>query len=154
MLWGYEVIPVVTLVAAVVVGIISNGFSKDQRETIKNLFCKKVDEGDDLVIAEIKRMIKVSQTNLKEREKELVTRKQELVNLENEFNNAKTTVTAKRKMFSMVPQLATEDEVQEAINYAVKCEAAVNDKKGEIEKVQDAIKTLTTTINALQSQLK
>lgn len=150
-LWGYEVVPVLTLIAAVVVGIFSNGYSKEQNETIKNLFCKSGD--DELVTAEIKRMVKYNQDALKVKEKELVAKKQELVNLESALTQANITVQAKQKMFNMTPQLATADDVQEAKNHAVNAEAAVNDKKGEIEKVQSEIKQITTTINALKSQL-
>lgn len=150
-LWGYEVIPVVTLIAAVTVGIISNGYSKDQNATIKALFCKSDDE--EIVNEEIKRQIKLNQDALKVKEKDLITKKQELVNLENSYTAAKNTVLAKEKMFNMTPQLATAENVQEAKNNAVKCEAEVNDKKAEIEKVQSEIKTFTTTINALKTQL-
>lgn len=151
-LWGYEVIPVVTLVAAVTVGILSNGFSKDEMKTIKALFCKSSD--DEIVTEEIKRTIKNSEAELKANNKLLTVLKQELVNLESALTNASNTVLAKQKMYTMVPQLATEADVQDAKNIAVKCEAEVNEKKVEIEKVQNIIKNLSTTISALKSQLK
>lgn len=148
---GVELLPIITLGAAVVVGCISNGWSKDQAEKIKALFSKS--STNELVVAEIKKTVKENDAKLKEYKKLLAVKETELENCETMLKNAKNTYAAKKEMYNMVPQLATADDVQLAANNAVDCEAKVNDKKAEIEKLQETINRLTTTNNALRSQL-
>jgi hypothetical protein len=148
---GVEVLPIITLVAAIVVGILSNGYTKEDRERIKALFTKK--PTNELVAAQIKKTLKESELQLKELNKSLIIRETELENLNTLYTSAKNTHEAKEEMFRMVPQLATREEVQAAANEVVNIEARINDKQEEIDKINAQIATLTTKINALKIQL-
>ena len=148
---GIEVLPVLTLACTAVVGIISNGYTKEQHEKIKALFSKS--NTNELVKGEIKKTIKEKSAQLSTFTKLLATQQHELANLESELETLKNKAQAKREMLAMVPQLATEADVQLANSEAVACEARINDKKGEIAKTTATIDELTKTISALRSQL-
>lgn len=148
---GIEVLPLVTLVCATVVGIISNGYTKEQREKIKALFSKS--NTNELVLAEIKKTIKDKSAQLAEFKKMLATQEHELTNFESELETLNNTLQAKKEMFAMVPQLATEEDVQLAANAVVNCQAKISTKKEEIAKTTETVENLTTTINALRNQL-
>lgn len=148
---GYEILPLITLVATIIVGLISNGYNKEEREKIKALFSKH--SSNELVIAEIKKTIKEDEAKLKEFNKLLAVQEAALENCETTLANAKNTLAAKREMRNMVPQLATDEDVILATNNVVACEAAVNEKKNEIAQTNLSIKNLTTKINALRNQL-
>lgn len=149
---GVEIIPLITLVAAVTVGIISNGYTKEQKEKIKALFTKSTSE--TLVLEEIKKTIKDKTAQLKKFNQVLSTQMHELANFESELETLTNTRNAKQEMFNMKPQLATAEDVQLANNAVVDCQAKIEDKKAEIEKTKATIETLTTTINALKSQVQ
>lgn len=146
-----EILPLVTLIAAIVVGCISNGFTKDQKEKIKALFSKS--STNELVQAEIKKTLKEDETKLKEFNKILVTQENALDNLKSQLASAKNTHSAKVEMHNMTPQLATDADVQLAATEVVNIEAAIVEKTKEIEKTKTQINNLTTTINALKNQL-
>lgn len=148
---GYEILPLITLVATIIVGLISNGYNKEEREKIKALFSKH--SSNELVIAEIKKTIKEDEAKLKEFNKLLAVQEAALENCETTLANAKNTLAAKREMRNMVPQLATDEDVILSTNNVVACEAAVNEKKNEITQTNLSIKNLTTKINALRNQL-
>lgn len=148
---GVAVLPVITLALTVVVGILSNGYSKEQQEKIKALFSKS--STNELVLAEIKKTIKEKTAQLAQFNKVLTTQTHEKENLESELETLKNTAQAKIEMFSMTPRLADEADVQLAKNAVVDCQAKIENKKDEIEKTQATIDTLTTTINALKSQI-
>ena len=148
---GVEVLPLITLVLTAVVGILSNGYTKEQREKIKALFSKKVT--NELVLTEIRKTIKENTEKLNQFNKILKTKETELANFETELENAQNTHEAKQAMLNMVPQLATAEDVQLAVNEVVNVEAKINEKKKEIADTQTSIANLTTTINALKAQL-
>lgn len=148
---GYEILPLITLGATIVVGLISNGYNKEEREKIKALFSKH--SSNELVIAEIKKTIKEDEAKLKEFNKLLAVQETALENCETTLANAKNTLAAKKEMRNMVPQLATDEDVILATNNVVSCEAAVNEKKNEIAQTNATIKNLTTKITALRNQL-
>ena len=148
---GIEVLPVVALVSTAVVGIISDGYTKEQRDKIKALFSKS--STNELVKAEIKRTISDKNTELANAKKDLAKKQTELGNLQAELERNKNTHAAKKEMYGMVPQLATADDVQTAANDVVNTEAAIANKTAEIDKVTAQIDTLETTINALKNQL-
>lgn len=148
---GVEILPLITLVAAIIVGCISNGFTREQREKIKALFSKS--STNELVQAEIKKTLKEDEAKLKEFNKILVTQENALDNLETQLVAAKNTHSAKVEMFNMKPQLASSEDVQLAANEVVNIEAAIVEKKQEIQKTKVSIENLTTTINALKNQL-
>lgn len=148
---GIELVPLITLVAAIIVGCISNGFTKEQRDKIKALFSKT--STNELVLAEIKKTLKADEIKLKEFNKILATQETALDNLESQLVSAKNTHSAKVEMFNMTPQLATAEDVQLAANEVVNCEAAIVEKKKEIDSTKASIANLTKTINALKNQL-
>lgn len=148
---GVEVLPLITLGATVIVGCISNGFTKEQRDKIKALFAKS--STNELVLTEIKKTIKEDENKLKLWNKDLAFKENELETLEAQLVNAKNTHEAKKEMFKMVPQLASEADVQLAANEVVNLEAKIVEKKQEIDNVQKTIAKLTTEINALKTQL-
>ena len=148
---GVEILPIITLGCTIVVGLVSNGYTKDQRDKIKTLFQKSTT--NELVLAEIKKSIKENDAKLKEFNKILIAKETELATLEAQLEGAKNTHEAKQEMFKMVPQLATAEDVQLAANEVVNIEAKIVEKKTEIESTQKSITNLTTTINALKNQL-
>jgi uncharacterized protein YhaN len=145
------VLPLVTLASTAVVGILSNGYTAEQREKIKALFSKS--NTNELVKEEIKKTIKEKSALLSQFNKVLTTQQHELANLNAEHEALNNKVQAKKEMRGMVPQLATDAEVQLAINEAVACEAKINEKTAEIAKTTATIDEITTTISALRSQL-
>jgi hypothetical protein len=148
---GVAVLPVVTLICTAVVGILSNGYTKEQMEKIKALF--STSNTTELVLAEIKKTIKEKTAQLTQFNKVLNTQENELANFQSEYETLNNTLMAKKEMCAMVPQLATVEDVQLATNAVVSCKAKIEDKKAEIEKTKAMIETLTTTINALKSQI-
>ena len=148
---GVEVLPLITLGAAVTVGCISNGFTKDQREKIKALFAKS--NTNELVIAEIKKQLKENDIKLVQYNKLLKTKEAELENLNSEIENAKNTLEAKQQMANMVPQLATAEDVRLATEIVNDIKVKIDTKSVEINETKETINKLTTTINALKSQL-
>ena len=148
---GVAIVPIITLGCTIVVGLVSNGYTKEQRDKIKALFQKSTT--NELVLAEIKKSIKENDAKLKEFNKILIAKETELATLEAQLEGAKNTHEAKQEMFKMVPQLATAEDVQLAANEVVNIEAKIADKKAEIESTQKSINNLTTTINALKNQL-
>ena len=148
---GVAILPIITLGCTIIVGLISNGYTKEQRDKIKALFQKSTT--NELVLAEIKKSIKENELKLKEFNKIFIAKETELATLEAQLEGAKNTHEAKQEMFKMVPQLATAEDVQLAANEVVNINAKIVEKKAEIENTQKSITNLTTTINALKNQL-
>lgn len=148
---GVSVIPFVTLVCSVIVGTLSNGYTKEQRDKIKALFSKP--NTNELVLSEIKKAIKEKSATLAQLNKELATKEHELSRYESELKTANNTLSAKKEMFAMLPKLATEEDVEQAATEVVNIQAKIEDKKEEIEKTKATINNLNTTINALRNQL-
>lgn len=148
---GYEVIPVITLAATVVVGIISNGFTKEQCEKIKALFSKST--SDEMVLSMIKKTYKDNSQKLAQCNKSYSIKEAELENLNSELESLNNTLQAKKKMNAMIPQLATADEVNAAKNAVLQCETKIKSKQTEIAEVKEQIESLTATVGALRSQL-
>jgi hypothetical protein len=146
-----ELIPLITLGAAVVVGCISNGFTKEQREKIRALFAKSTT--DELVLKEIKKTIKEDEIKLKEFNKILCTQEAALENLRTEATSLRETYNAKKEMYKMIPQLATAEDVQLAANQVVAKESEVKAKEQEIARTNESINILQTKLNALRTQL-
>lgn len=148
---GVEIVPLVTLVASVVVGIISNGWTKEQKQKIKALFSKS--STDEIVHAEIKKTLKENEAKLKEFNKVLATKQTELDNLNGELEAKKNTHSAKINMASMTPRLATDEDVQLAFIAVNDTTNKIAEKKKEIAEVENTITNLNSTIKALKSQL-
>ena len=148
---GIAIMPIVTLVLTLIVGILSNGYTKEQREKIKALFSKS--NTNELVQTEIKKNIKEKTAQLTQFNKALTTQEHELENYESELEALNNTLQAKKEMCAMIPQIATAEDVQLASNAVVACQAKIAEKNNEIAKTKTTIETLTTTINALKSQM-
>lgn len=148
---GVAVLPLATLVIAIIVGILSNGYSKDQVEKIKALFSKS--STNELVRAGIKKKLAESKANHTQFVKIQATKEAELANLQSELEGLKNTYFAQKEMYGMTPQLATEEDVLLAANAVRECEANIANKKVEIEETKTTISNLEATINALKSQL-
>ena len=148
---GVAILPVITLAATTVVGVLSNPNTKEQREKIKALFSKTTT--NELVLAEIKKTIKEKTAQLAQFNKVLTTQEHELANFESELETLNNTLAAKKEMNAMLPQLATNEDVQLATNEVVNCQSKIAEKKEEIKNTKNSIDNLNTTINALKSQL-
>ena len=148
---GVDVLPLVTLACTVVVGLISNGYTPEQREKIKALFSKS--NTNELVMNEIKKAIKEKSAELSTATKALATQEHELDNLNSELERLKNVVQAKREMMAMVPQLATEADVKTASEAVTACEKQITEKKSEIAKTATTVDELTRTLNSLRSQV-
>ena len=147
---GVEILPIVTLVCAVVVGCLSNSFTKEQWNRIKELF---KNNKNDLVIDEIKKQLKEDKVKLTQLHKSKDEKEKELSLLESQLKSANNTLEAKRQMYEMTPRLATREDVESSINGVNELQVKVNTKKSEISSLETEIENLTTIINALQSQL-
>lgn len=148
---GVEVVPVVTLASTVVVGILSNGYTKEQVEKIKALFSRS--STDELVKAEIKKSLKEDTVKYAQLTKSQASKETELENLKSELESLNNAYSAKRKMYDMIPQLATAEDVRVAENAVHMCEQKIVNKESEIVEVKNTLEALKTTINALKSQL-
>lgn len=151
MVKGVPVLPFVTLILTVIIGILSNGFTKEQVEKIHALFSKS--STAELVQAEIKKSLKENAEKHKQFVKILATKEAELENLKSEREGLTNTYNAKKEMYVMIPQLATEEDVQLASNALCECNVKISAKEAEIEEVKTTISNLATTIGALKSQL-
>lgn len=148
---GIEILPLVTVGASTIIGIVSNGFTKEQKEKIKALFSKS--NTNELVVAEIKKTLKSKEAQLKEFNKLLLTKENELSNLKSELESNKNTYDAKVEMYNMTPQLATKEDVALAQENMNACNTKITSKNVEIEDTKKNIENVTTMINALKSQL-
>ena len=148
---GVEILPMITLGATAIVGIVSNGYSKEQREKIKALFSKSTT--NEIVHEQIKKSIKENSTQLSQYSKMLNSKQTEFENLQSELVSAKNTHSAKQEMYNMIPQLATADDVRLALSAVTEIEAKIESTQKEIDEIQATIKNLGTTITALKSQL-
>ena len=146
-----ELVPLITLGATTVVGLVSNGYSKEQREKIKALFTKS--STNKLVTEEIKKSLKDNEAKIKEYKKILTTQENALSNLQAELERVKNTHAAKVEMFNMTPRLATQDDVNLARNEVVRIERDIVAKTNEISDTKSRIDVLNTTVSALKSQL-
>lgn len=148
---GVEILPIITLGLTSVVGILSNGFTKEEKEKVKALFSKSTTT--ELVKVEIKKTIKEKSEKLTQFNKIYSNQQHELDNLNSEYETLKNTSDAKREMFNMIPQLATNEDVQLSLNAVRDCRLKISDKEKELNETKKVIDTLTTEINALKSQL-
>jgi hypothetical protein len=148
---GVEILPIVTLFCTVVVGILSNGYTKEQVEKIKALFSKS--STDELVKAEIKKSLKDNTAKHSQFTKIHASKETELENLKSELESLNNTHNAKKEMYHMIPQLASAEDVQLAANAVYECQQRIVNKESEIMEVKTTVENLKTTINALKSQL-
>lgn len=152
MINGVAVLPIVTLVCTIVVGCLSNKYTKGQIEKIKALFAKS--STNELVKAEIKKNLKDNTVKHTQFIKIQATKETELENLKSELESLKNTYNAKVEMYRMIPQLATDEDVQLALNAVNECSQKIANKESEIREVKSSVTNLETMIGALKSQLQ
>lgn len=148
---GIPVLPIVSGVAAAVVGGISNGFTTEQKEKIKALFSKS--NADEIVQSYVKKAYKDNMAQLTQFNKALNTQEHELANLESELETLNNTLFAKKEMCAMTPQLATEEEVTLADNAVRECRGRISAKKCDIAKTKESIEKLDKMIADLKTKL-
>lgn len=148
---GVEILPIVTFLCAVVVGIISDGYTKEQKAKIKNMLGKVTTT--DLVKEEIRKTLKERQAQLNQSNKELAELERKQAEVKAELEALNNTLEAKRGMFSMTPQLATEADVINAATAVHNCEVEYEKVNNEIAEKRVSIDNLNTTIGALKSQI-
>lgn len=149
---GVDIIPIVTLVCAVIVGILSNGFTKEQWTKIKALFSKS--STNQLVQDQIKIKLKETKNQLATKNKELDIAETKLENLNTELTNLKNTYNAKVEMMNMTPQLATPEEVALAQQAVQTKESEILEMENTIANINNIIINLNTMINSLTTQLQ
>lgn len=147
---GINILPIITLVLALIVGMLSNGFTKEQLVKIKNLLSSSKSSTNELVQAEIKSQLKNNKALLATANKELSVLETELEQAEEDYNSALNVLTAKQQMFSMTPQLATEEDVASAESDVAEKLKNLRSIQNQIVEKQKYIKTLETTISALE----
>ena len=81
---GVEVLPIVTLVYAVVVGCLSNSFTKEQWNRIKELF---KNNKNDLIIDDIKKQLKEDKVKLTQLHKSKEEKEKEFEEIDNVVEN-------------------------------------------------------------------
>ena len=136
---------------SIAVAVVSNPYSKEQEEKIKALFSKS--STDQLVIAEIKKTIKVDEVKLKNLVKIVSQNELEIGNLNAEFDNAINTYNAKINMKNMTPSLATEEDCIIAQTKVAEIRQKIEAKKSELETNKQSLENLKTTISTLKGQL-
>lgn len=148
---GVAVLPLVTAVATAVVGVISNGFTKEQKEKINALFSKST--ADEILQNEYKKVYKDKMAQLAQFNKLLNTQEHEKANLASELETLNNTLYAKKEMFAMTPQLATREDVILAENAVNECKAKIATNESEIAKTKENIENLGKMIADLKSKL-
>lgn len=148
---GIEIVPMVTLVLTAVVGILSNGYSKEDAAKIKAVLSKSA--VSETIKVEIKKSIKAETEAITNLNKSLKTATHDLDSIESEIEALKNTYSAKQEMYNMIPQLATINDVNEAHNAIVDAEDRKREKEKEIEEIKSLLETHTTKLNALKSQI-
>ena len=148
---GVEVVPLVTLALTVVVGLLSNTFTKEQWKTIKELF-KKVK--NNILLNGLKKSIKETKSKLKEENKVLTTLENELSDLNVKLENAKNTLHFKQEMVKLNPPLATNEEVLTATRECDKIKVSISAKSHEIEAKKQSVESLKTKLDDLKNKYK
>lgn len=149
---GIEVLPLVTLVATSIVGVLSNGFTKEQRDQIKTLI--KSANKNATIKSVIKDTIKTKTDELAKRKKSLTTMEHELVKLELTHTQLSDVLMAQREMSRMDPNVTTLEDVRKAESDVRDVFVQIEAKKAEIEKTKATIEVYQTKITALKLQLK
>lgn len=150
---GIDLLPVITLVASLIVGILSNGFTKEQWCNIKKLVAASKSPTNDLVKKEINSQVKQLQDLNKEYEKEIAALEKEKAIVEKEVLKAKNTYEAKAQLNKEFPQITTSSDVEVAREALNKVELDLTTANSKIEELQKKIDVNKLTISTLKSRL-
>ena len=149
---GIEILPIITFALTTVVGIISNGYSKEDAAKIKAVLNKKSAVNETIKV-EIKKSIKSETEAINNLNKSLKTAQRDITEIDSEIEALKNTYSAKQEMYNMIPQLATINDVNEAHNAILDAENRKSAKEAEIAEINSLLEIHTTKLNALKSQI-
>ena len=149
---GIEILPIITFALTTVVGIISNGYSKEDAAKIKAVLNKKSAVNETIKV-EIKKSIKTETEAINNLNKSLKTAQRDISEIDSEIEALKNTYSAKQEMYNMIPQLATINDVNEAHNAILDAENRKSAKEAEIAEINSLLEIHTTKLDALKSQV-
>ena len=150
---GIDLLPVITLVASLIVGVLSNGFTKEQWRNIKKLVAASKSPTNDLVKKEINSQVKQLQDLNKEYEKEIASLEKEKAMAEKNALKARNNYEAKAQLNKEFPQITTSSVVEAAREVLNKFELDLTTANSKIEELKNKIDVNKLTINTLKSRL-
>ena len=150
---GIDLLPVITLVASLIVGVLSNGFTKEQWCNIKKLVAASKSPTNDLVKKEINSQVKQLQDLNKEYEKEIASLEKEKAIAEKNVLKARNNYEAKAQLNKEFPQITTSSVVEAAREVLNKFELDLTTANSKIEELKNKIDVNKLTINTLKSRL-
>lgn len=133
-----NIISCVMLICTIIVGLLSNTYTKEQRKKIKEIFTKK--PSNEIVNEELKNQLKIKESSRKSLEKQIENNNSTLDSYEKDLEQAQNVYNAKIEMQNMIPMLATDDDVRESLS-------KVNEIKDKIEKTKSIISGLEKDLN-------
>ena len=150
--YGIPLIPALTLALATGIALFSDKYTAEEKSKIKALFMRG--NTTELVLAHIKKTIKEKSALLTKLNKTQTTLERELSTLEGEKEQLSNTLQAKREMFTMTPQLATQDEVLQAEKAVSECIDKITAKNEEIAKTKTEIEDVSNMIADLKEKIQ
>ena len=150
---GIDLLPVITLVASLSVGVLSNGFTKEQWCNIKKLVAASKSPTNDLVKKEINSQVKQLHDLNKEYEKEIASLEKEKAMAEKNALKARNNYEAKAQLNKEFPQITTSSVVEAAREVLNKFELDLTTANSKIEELKNKIDVNKLTINTLKSRL-
>lgn len=148
---GVNIISLVAFIFSIIIGLLSNTYTKEQVLKIRELFTKK--PTNQIVMEEIKNQLKISETNRKYTEKQIDNSNVNLDNLSKELEQAKNIYNAKIEMLNMTPQLATEEDVKNALSKVNEINSKIEKTKNEIIELEKKLFAINTNISVYKSRL-
>lgn len=148
---GVNIISLVALISAVIVGLLSDTHTSEQIKKIKELFTQK--PSNEIVNEELKNQLKLNETKRKNLEKQIESENSTLDGLTKDLEQATNVYNAKIEMLNMTPKLAAEEDVQNAqekvneINYKIEAE------KNVIIELEKNLYDVNTMITMLKTRL-
>lgn len=149
---GVNIISLIALISAVIVGILSNTHTTEQIKKIKELFTKK--PSDEIVNEELKNQLKLNEATRKSLEKQIENKNLSIDTFKQELEQAKNVYNAKIEMLNMTPRLATEEDVQNALSKVNEIEEKITKVKNDIIELDKKLFDVNTLITALKNRLE
>lgn len=149
---GVNMISLIALICAVVVGLLSDTHTSEQIKKIKELFAKK--PSNEIVKEELKNQLKLNETSRKNLEKQIETNNLTIDTFNQELEQAKNVYNAKIEMLNMTPKLATEEDVQNALSKVNEIEGKIAKVKNDIIELDKKLFDVNTLITALKNRLE
>lgn len=149
---GVNMISLIALICAVIVGLLSDTHTSEQIKKIKELFAKK--PSNEIVKEELKNQLKLNETSRKNLEKQIETHNLTIDTFNQELEQAKNVYNAKIEMLNMTPKLATEEDVQNALSKVNEIEGKIAKVKNDIIELDKKLFDVNTLITALKNRLE